>query len=307
MKSTPTRLIILAIAVACGAATLNTAVAGAARSDASPAVTGEVKVKALITKRCNGRNGSTTRKSTLVFAKLKVAPDGKVRARQHRSGFEYAFASDLDGRVSGRHIRGWLRNIDSDHGMGSGTGGTDCSTGKSRHSPPPASWVRFRGRSLAGKPRVFRVKSGKPESRSFGHYRGPGAKCAGRKADHVGTPGDDRIKAKPGSVVVGRGGDDHITGKRLTVCSGPGNDRITITGGAGLVDGGAGNDVITGGPGWDVLYGRTGNDVIRGGTGANTIYGGPGNDTLEGGEDEIGWIFGGPGSDRISGGGVIFG
>ncbi|MDQ2623389.1 MAG: hypothetical protein M3Y45_10180 [Actinomycetota bacterium] len=302
-----TRLTALSVLVACGATALTALPANAAKAGDAPAVTGKVKIKALVTKQCDGRNGSTARKANIEFTNVKVGGNGKLRVRQHFSGFEYARASDLDGRVTGRVIRGWLRNIDSDHGMGSGTGGTDCSTGKSRLGPPPESWVRFRGRSLPGKPRVFRVTAGKPESRPTGHYRGPGAKCAGRKADYVGTSRSDRIKAKPGSVVVGGGGDDHITGKNLTVCGGPGNDRVTITGGAGLVDGGAGDDVIEGGPGWDVLYGRSGNDVIRGGAGANTIYGGPGADILDGGEDEIGWIFGGPGPDQINGGSVIFG
>lgn len=298
-----TRLIVLSIVAACGATALVAAPAGAAK----PAVTGKVKVRALVTRQCDGEGGSTARRSTLVFADVKVGRGGKVRVRQHMAGFEYAFASDLDGRVSGRGIRGWLRNVESDHGMGSGPGGTDCSTGRSRLSPPPESWVRFEGRSLPGKPRVFRVTAGEPEHRPTGRYRGPRASCAGRKADHVGTARDDRIRARPGSVVVGRGGDDHITGRNLTVCGGPGDDRITITGGAGLVDGGAGDDVIEGGPGWDVLYGRSGNDVIRGGPGANTIYGGPDGDILEGGEDGIAWIFGGPGADRISGGSVAFG
>lgn len=303
-------LMVLSGIVACAAGVTIATPAGAAASASArpaPGVTGKIVIKARVVRQCDGDRGSTAKESTMRFTDVRINGNGRVRVRQHLSGFEYASANDLDGRVAGRSIRGWLRSIDSDHGMGSGPGGTDCSTGRSRLSPPPKSWVRFSGRSTPGKPRVFRVTTGKPEVRPTGNYRGPRAKCAGRKADYVGTERGDRIRARPGSVVVARAGDDHVTGKNLTVCAGPGNDRVTITRGAGLVYGGTGNDTLKGGPRWDVIYGGAGNDLIWGGAGANTVYGGEGNDRIDGGKDGIGWLFGGPGSDRISGGSVQFG
>jgi len=62
-----------------------------------------------------------------------------------------------------------------------------------------------------------------------------------------------------------------------------GNDSITGTINADVVNGGAGNDT---------LYGRAGNDVINGSAGTDNLYGEAGNDMLDGGA----------GNDMLSGG-----
>lgn len=275
---------------------------------ASPAVSGKVTIKVRFQERCRDETGNSARSSTATFKRAVVSPSGKVRVRNGFVGSDfYAWAEDLDGQVSGREIKGWFRSIDSNHGMGSGSGGSDCSTGPSELSPPPESWVPFRGSSTRQHPRLFRVTAGEPEKRPTGTYDGKAPSCADRKADVVGTPQRDRIVASPGSVVAARGGDDYVTGRNLTVCAGPGDDEVTITRGAGLVLGGDGADTIIGGPGWDVVYGGPGGDWLRGGRGANTIYGGPDNDVIDGGEDGVSWLFGGPGADRITGGSIFFG
>jgi hypothetical protein len=103
------------------------------------------------------------------------------------------------------------------------------------------------------------------------------ARCAGKQATIVGTPGPDTLKGTAGpDVIAGLGGNDIITGLG-------GNDTIC---------GGAGNDTIAGGAGNDLLAGEAGNDRLNGGTGNDVLNGGPGNDSL----------LGGPGVDRINGG-----
>jgi hypothetical protein len=293
----------------CGIAAIVTAAfVSPASLSANPAAAGTVTIKVNFQQRCHDENGEAVRASTATFKRAVMSPGGKVRVRNHFVGSDFfAWAEDLDGHVTGREIKGWFRSIDSEHGMGSGSGGSDCSTGPSQLSPPPESWVPFRGSSNQKHPRYFVVTAGEPRQRPNGSYNGPAPSCAGRKADVVGTPRTDRIIAPSGSVVSGRGGDDYIAGRNLTVCAGPGRDQVTITRGAGLVFGGAGEDEVLGGPAWDVVYGGPGGDWLRGGRGANTIYGGPDNDVIDGGEDGVAWLFGGPGADRITGGSVLFG
>lgn len=119
-------LMVLSGIVACAAGVTIATPAGAAASASArpaPGVTGKIVIKARVVRQCDGDRGSTAKESTMRFTDLRINANGRVRARQHLSGFEYASANDLDGRVAGRSIRGWLRSIDSDHGMGSGPGG----------------------------------------------------------------------------------------------------------------------------------------------------------------------------------------
>ena len=96
----------------------------------------------------------------------------------------------------------------------------------------------------------------------------PKARCAGRQATIVGTPGQDTLKGTAGAdVIAGLGGNDTISGLG-------GNDTIC---------GGDGNDAISGGSGDDHLFGDAGNDRLSGGSGNDTLAGGPGNDSLSGG------------------------
>ncbi|MEO8700934.1 MAG: calcium-binding protein [Kofleriaceae bacterium] len=70
---------------------------------------------------------------------------------------------------------------------------------------------------------------------------------------------------------------------------GTGDDTITGSALANVLDGGAGNDAIDGGPG---------DDTLRGGTGTNLLYGGAGDDRFDQG-------IGATGRDIISGGGDV--
>jgi Ca2+-binding RTX toxin-like protein len=99
------------------------------------------------------------------------------------------------------------------------------------------------------------------------------ARCAGRVATIVGTPGRNRLTGTRGrDVIAGLGG----------------NDAIRALGGNDIVCGGGGRDVIRGGPGRDRLRGGGGRDRLLGGGGRDTLVGGPGRDAL----------LGGPGRDR---------
>ncbi len=78
----------------------------------------------------------------------------------------------------------------------------------------------------------------------------------------------------------------------LTNCSHliatPGNETITGSDEADIIEGGAGNDTISGGAGADTLYGDAGDDTITGGDGDDTLDGGgDGTESLDGqaGED----------------------
>ena len=60
--------------------------------------------------------------------------------------------------------------------------------------------------------------------------------------------------------------------------SGSGDDSLTGTAGANLINGGSGNDSITGDDGDDTLTGGEGNDTLKGGPGSDSMTGGNGND-----------------------------
>ena len=61
--------------------------------------------------------------------------------------------------------------------------------------------------------------------------------------------------------------------------TGGGNDNLTGTADANVIDAGAGLDKVFGLGGADLLFGRAGNDTLDGGAGIDTMYGGSGNDT----------------------------
>ncbi len=259
-----------------------------ASAASGPSVTGRISIRVRLTRQCRAKGETRKSESNVTYSGLRVNRAGNFHRRDRVVSGYFARLDDIDGRVNGRNISGWLRSVDTDHDLGSGAGGSDCSTGTSPWSAFSRTWLRFRGRSLPGKPRVFRIATGAPGTRPANYRKAKRPRCAGKPADYVGTNRSDRIRARRGSVVVSRGGNDRITGNGLTVCSGKGNDVVRITGGDGMVLAGPGNDLVKGGPGW------------------NEFHGGPGDDRLIGGPD-ANWMFGGPGSDRITGSGVIFG
>jgi Ca2+-binding RTX toxin-like protein len=129
--------------------------------------------------------------------------------------------------------------------------------------------------------------------------------CHGVVVDRVGTQGDDTSSDPTmaptglGDGVLGLGGNDVLsagstsdTKNANAVCGGPGNDTLTGTAAADVLDGGPGNDHLVGHGGNDTLIGGKGTDTLLGGHGNDTLSGGPGNDTLSGG----------PGNDRLDGG-----
>ncbi len=105
------------------------------------------------------------------------------------------------------------------------------------------------------------------------------ARCGGRPATIVGTPGRDRLRGTPGAdVIAGLGGNDVILGLAGNdrICGGPGRDRLLGGGGRDVLLGDAGNDVLIGGAGNDRLLGGAGNDLAIGGGGRDFLDGGPG-------------------------------
>lgn len=92
--------------------------------------------------------------------------------------------------------------------------------------------------------------------------------------------------------------------------TGNGDDNLTGTDAADLLEGragddglhgGAGNDTLSGGDGSDALHGESGNDELSGDAGNDQLFGGVGDDTLTGGAG-YDWIYGNDGNDRLDGG-----
>ena len=111
----------------------------------------------------------------------------------------------------------------------------------------------------------------------------------GNHAIIEGTGGDGLNLSAPNvseSIIInGLAGDDSITGSNM----------------ADILDGGAGNDTIYGLYGDDYIYGRDGDDILYGGYGNDVLIGGAGNDILRGDDgDDI--IIGGRGDDYLYGG-----
>jgi uncharacterized repeat protein (TIGR01451 family) len=119
---------------------------------------------------------------------------------------------------------------------------------------------------------------------------GRGAKCGGRKATLVGTPGPDLLKGTPRrDVIVASRGNDRIftDGGRDVICAGAGRDTVKAGGRSDKVFGGRGADRLLGMGGGDTLRGGAGPDLLKGGRGSDRLVGGRGNDRC----------FGGPGRD----------
>ena len=96
----------------------------------------------------------------------------------------------------------------------------------------------------------------------------PPARCQGREATIVGTPGRDHLVGTPRrDVIAGLAGDDVVQAR----------------GGGDVICGGAGNDRLDGGPGSDLLLGQAGNDVLDGGPDRDILHAGPGRDVCSGG------------------------
>ncbi|MFT4035832.1 MAG: calcium-binding protein [Patulibacter sp.] len=104
---------------------------------------------------------------------------------------------------------------------------------------------------------------------------------AAASAVKIGTPGSDRLKAKPSGstlwggggadTLIGGSGDDRIYGVRS-------DNRISAAGGNDYIEGGAGSDVIDGGTGNNTIFGSSGQDRIVAGDGNNYVDVGGGND-----------------------------
>ncbi|MEW8073547.1 MAG: calcium-binding protein [Candidatus Thiodiazotropha sp.] len=89
-------------------------------------------------------------------------------------------------------------------------------------------------------------------------------------------------------------GDDDLTGTDVA-------DLLEGRAGDDRLHGGAGDDTLTGGDGHDVMYGELGNDGLSGDAGNDQLFGGVGDDTLTGGAG-YDWIYGNDGNDRLEGG-----
>jgi Ca2+-binding RTX toxin-like protein len=100
--------------------------------------------------------------------------------------------------------------------------------------------------------------------------------------------------------VFGFGGNDTITiddangpMPSANLFGGDGDDVLTGSAAADMLDGGPGNDTLNGRGGDDRLFGGPGNDILIGGTGSDLLAGGEG-------DDQIIWNPG-DGSDRVEG------
>ncbi|MTE01011.1 hypothetical protein GIY56_11965 [Paracoccus sp. YIM 132242] len=99
-----------------------------------------------------------------------------------------------------------------------------------------------------------------------------------------GTAGDDVLGVDVTGTLAGLGGNDRLTGTmRANVLEGGGgNDRLFGLGGNDRLRGGLGHDGVEGGAGNDTLAGDDGNDLLAGGAGHDLLQGGGGNDVLNG-------------------------
>ena len=123
-------------------------------------------------------------------------------------------------------------------------------------------------------------------------------RCHGRRAEIVGTDGNDVLRGTPErDVIWGGGGDDTILGSL-------GNDLLCGGPGADLIHGGRGNDVADGGAGdGDRVIGDLGDDKLMGGSGDHDeVAGSLGIDTINGGPGNFDLVHGDYGYDRMDGG-----
>jgi Ca2+-binding RTX toxin-like protein len=122
-------------------------------------------------------------------------------------------------------------------------------------------------------------------------------RCHGRRAEIVGTDGNDVLRGTPErDVIFGGGGDDEILGSL-------GNDLLCGGIGSDLIHGGRGNDELDGGNDTDRVVGDLGDDKATGGPGeADEVAGSLGIDILNGGPGEYDLVHGDYGYDRMDGG-----
>ncbi len=123
-------------------------------------------------------------------------------------------------------------------------------------------------------------------------------RCHGRRADIVGTDGNDVIRGTPERDVIQAGkGDDVVFGSlgNDLICGGPGSDQLHGGRGNDEVYGDAGDeDQVNGNLGDDKIVGGPGDrDEVAGDLGIDIVNGGPGNEDL---------VHGDYGYDRMSGG-----
>lgn len=108
--------------------------------------------------------------------------------------------------------------------------------------------------------------------------------------------------AEAGPSIKPSAGDDTITGtsKANVVNALAGDDTILGLGGSDRLSGGLGNDTVDGGTGNDVIYGNAGDDYLEGGSGADRIYGGDDGDIVAGGAEND-HLRGENGDDMLNG------
>jgi Ca2+-binding RTX toxin-like protein len=123
-------------------------------------------------------------------------------------------------------------------------------------------------------------------------------RCHGRRAQIVGTDGNDILWGTPGRDVIQAGkGDDVVFGSlgNDLICGGPGTDQL---------HGGRGNDEVYGDAGdEDQVNGNLGDDKVVGGPGGrDEVAGDLGIDIVNGGAGDEDLVHGDYGYDRMSGG-----
>jgi len=113
-------------------------------------------------------------------------------------------------------------------------------------------------------------------------------------------PGPSLAPAIGTSFINGTSGNDTLTGTPFAdvINCGAGNDRVRGAGGNDVIRCGAGNDSVDGGKGTDRISGGRGNDKLAGGIGNDTLRGDAGKDTLRGGAGKD-TLLGGSGADKL--------
>jgi trimeric autotransporter adhesin len=115
--------------------------------------------------------------------------------------------------------------------------------------------------------------------------------------DQTGNGDDELTGTDAADLLEGLAGDDRLMGEA-------GNDTLNGGDGRDTLYGGEGQDTLDGGVGNDSLIGEAGDDTLIGGEGRDILSGGEGNDTLDGG-DSCDSLDGGAGDDYlISGSGI---